>query len=159
MFTWSTSLGLTNDPLLSLSSTCKVINNKVKSQSFMYEPKWPLSMALYTLYYIIHWFNVFGEPIWYDTLFTFIVSYHMIHCNITMCIFYLHISSTNNFNSSVSLIDLTLRILLDFGSAFVVMPPRTGSSAAEFIACRAPSPAIHLLRSPRFCVFVASVFS
>ena len=29
--------------LLSLSSTCKVINNKVKSQSFRYEPKWPLS--------------------------------------------------------------------------------------------------------------------
>ena len=44
VFTWSTSLGLTNDPLLSLSFTCKVINNKVKSQSFMYEPKWPLSL-------------------------------------------------------------------------------------------------------------------
>ena len=29
--------------LLSLSSTCKVINNKVKSQSFRYEPKRPLS--------------------------------------------------------------------------------------------------------------------
>ena len=46
MFTWSTSLGLTNDPLLSLSSTCKVINNKVKLQSFMYEPKWPLSSLM-----------------------------------------------------------------------------------------------------------------
>jgi len=34
---------------------------------------------------IIHRFNAFGEPIWYDTLFTFIVSYHMIHCNVTMC--------------------------------------------------------------------------
>ena len=30
--------------LLSLSSTCKVINNKVKLQSFMYEPKRPLSV-------------------------------------------------------------------------------------------------------------------
>ena len=29
--------------LLSISSTCKVINNKVKSQSFRYEPKRPLS--------------------------------------------------------------------------------------------------------------------
>jgi hypothetical protein len=36
-------------------------------------------------YYIIHWFNGFGEPIWYDTLYPFIVSYHMIHCNVTMC--------------------------------------------------------------------------
>ena len=45
VFTWSTSLGLTNDPLLSLNSTCKVINNKIKSQSFMYEPKQPLSLV------------------------------------------------------------------------------------------------------------------
>ena len=32
--------------LLSLSSTCKVINNKAKSQSFRYEPKRPLSPRL-----------------------------------------------------------------------------------------------------------------
>ena len=32
-------------------------------------------------YYIIQWFNAFGEPIWYDTLFRFIVSYHIIHCS------------------------------------------------------------------------------
>ena len=44
-FTWSTSLGLTNDPLLSHNSTCKIINNKVKSQSFVYEPIWPLSLV------------------------------------------------------------------------------------------------------------------
>ena len=41
-------------------------------------------MALYSLYYIIHRFNAPSEPIWYDTLFMFIVSYHMIHCNVTM---------------------------------------------------------------------------
>ena len=37
-------------------------------------------------YYIIQQFNAFGEPISYDTLFRFIVSYHIIHCSMPTCI-------------------------------------------------------------------------
>jgi len=37
--------------------------------------------APYSIPYIIHWLNEFGEPISYDTVCTFGGSYDMVHCN------------------------------------------------------------------------------